>query len=105
MELVLYQNVAMGEGKQANNPWLLELPDPIAKVTWDNFVMISPALGKQLFDLDLKNRRQSDEYEVHPEKQVISVKVGNRELKLPALVIPGMNNETIAIALGYGRQS
>jgi molybdopterin-containing oxidoreductase family iron-sulfur binding subunit len=105
LELVLYENVAMGDGRQANNPWLLELPDPIAKTTWDNFVMISPALGQKLFDVDIKDRRQADEYEVHPHKQVVNVKVGNKQVTLPALIIPGMNNDTIAIALGYGRNS
>jgi molybdopterin-containing oxidoreductase family iron-sulfur binding subunit len=104
-ELVLYENVSMGDGLQANNPWLLELPDPVTRATWDNYVMMSPVLGKQLFDIDLKERRQADEYEVHPEKPVVSVKIGNKQLELPALLIPGMNNETIAIAVGYGRQS
>ncbi len=32
LELVLYQQVSMGVGAQANNPWLLELPDPITRV-------------------------------------------------------------------------
>ena len=105
IELVLYQNVAMGDGKQANNPWLLELPDPITKATWDNYVMISPVLGKELFGVDIKNRRHADEYEVHNDKPVVSVKVGNREVTLPAIIIPGMNNNTIAIAVGYGRKS
>jgi len=105
VELVLYQNVAMGEGKQANNPWLLELPDPITKATWDNYVMISPPLAKSLLDIDIKERRQADQYEVYPHKPVVKVSVGNKTLELPALIIPGMNNETIAIAVGYGRKS
>ncbi len=104
-ELVLYQNVAMADGKQANNPWLLELPDPITKATWENFVMISPVMGKTLFDIDIKERRQADEYEVHPRKPVIKVTVGNKTFQLPALIVPGMNNDTIAIAVGYGRES
>jgi hypothetical protein len=36
-ELQVYQNTAMRDGKRANNPWLQELPDPVSKVTWDNF--------------------------------------------------------------------
>lgn len=104
-ELILYQNVAMGDGKQANNPWLLELPDPVTKATWDNYVMMSPVLGKELFDIDVKERRQADDYEVHPEKPVVTVQVGNKQIELPALIIPGMNNATVAIAVGYGRKS
>ncbi|MBE7172970.1 MAG: TAT-variant-translocated molybdopterin oxidoreductase [Williamsia sp.] len=104
-ELVLYQNVAMGDGRQANNPWLQETPDPITRATWDNYVLISPALGKELFDVDITNSRQADEYEVHTSKQIIEVSLGSRKVKLPALIVPGMNNDTIAIAVGYGRQS
>src|SRR5678810_923171 len=38
-ELVLYQKVSIGTGKQGTNPWLQELPDPITKAAWDNYVM------------------------------------------------------------------
>jgi MoCo/4Fe-4S cofactor protein with predicted Tat translocation signal len=105
LELILYQNVAMGDGKQANNPWLLELPDPITKATWDNYVMLSPDLAKKLFDIDIKERRQSDNYEVRPEKPEVKITVGGKSFILPALIIPGMNNQTIAVAVGYGRKS
>jgi molybdopterin-containing oxidoreductase family iron-sulfur binding subunit len=40
LELVLYTKVSIGDGIQANNPWLHELPDPITKVTWDNYLSI-----------------------------------------------------------------
>lgn len=104
-ELMLYQNVAMGDGKQANNPWLLELPDPITRACWDNYVMISPALGKELFDIDISNAREADKYEVHPDRTVVKVTMGSRSIELPAMIVPGMNNDTIAIPVGYGRSS
>ena len=31
----------MGDGQQANNPWLQEFPDPITRVTWDNYLTVS----------------------------------------------------------------
>ena len=106
LEVVLYQKVSVGNGNQANNPWLQELPDPISRVTWDNYAMISPELAKNLLDLDvMNNQRQADDYEVHPEKPVVKITVNGRSLELPALIIPGLNNSTIAVALGYGRQS
>ncbi|RYZ33028.1 MAG: 4Fe-4S dicluster domain-containing protein, partial [Sphingobacteriales bacterium] len=104
-ELVLYENVAMGDGRHANNPWLQELPDPITKACWDNYVMVSPKFGREALGIDLTKQRDADEYEVHTDKPLVSVKVGNKELVLPALIIPGMNDDTIAIALGYGRSS
>jgi MoCo/4Fe-4S cofactor protein with predicted Tat translocation signal len=104
-ELVLYQNVAMGDGRQANNPWLLELPDPITRATWDNYAMVSTKLGKELFDIDISKQRDADEYEVNTRKPLVRIKAGNKEIVLPALIIPGMHEDTIAIAVGYGRKS
>lgn len=105
IEVVLYEKVSIGTGNHANNPWLQELPDPITRVTWDNYAMISPAMGKSLLGLDLlNNQRQADKYEVTPEKPVVKVTVNGRSLELPAMIIPGLHASTIAIALGYGRK-
>ncbi|MEO5684109.1 MAG: TAT-variant-translocated molybdopterin oxidoreductase [Chitinophagaceae bacterium] len=102
-ELVLYQKPVLGDGRQANNPWLLETPDPITRATWDNYVIVSPSLGKELLDVDIADRKQSDTFEVNPDKPVVDVKVGNMVVSLPVLIIPGMEPNTIAIAVGYGR--
>jgi MoCo/4Fe-4S cofactor protein with predicted Tat translocation signal len=104
-EVVLYQSVCMGVGNQGNNPWLLELPDPISKADWDNYAVISPKAAKDIFHIDLGDRRQSDAYEVFPDRQVVKVSVNGKELDLPALILPGTHNEVIGIAVGYGRQS
>ncbi|MCS3798348.1 TAT-variant-translocated molybdopterin oxidoreductase [Niastella sp. OAS944] len=101
-EVVVYQKTGVGSGKQANNPWLLELPDPITRVSWDNYAVISPALAKK-FDIDLADRRSADGYEVNVEKPVIKVKVRGNEVELPIIVVPGTQENTIAIAVGYGR--
>jgi len=96
-ELVIYQKNTVGSGKEANNPWLQELPDAITKATWDNYAMISYAMAKELgITLD-------DNYEVEITKPVITLKVGGKEMKLPVLAIPGMHPNVIAVALGYGR--
>ncbi|MDP4587953.1 MAG: quinol:cytochrome C oxidoreductase, partial [Flavobacteriales bacterium] len=42
-ELSTYLNAGIGNGSQASNPWLQELPDPVTKVTWDNYVTMNPA--------------------------------------------------------------
>jgi len=106
LELVVYQKVSMGVGTQANNPWLLELPDPITKATWDNYAIVSPKFLKDNWkDRDLSDRRQADGYEVYPEKELIKIKVGNKELTLPVVPVPGVHNDVIGIAVGFGRQS
>jgi MoCo/4Fe-4S cofactor protein with predicted Tat translocation signal len=42
IEISFYENVSVGDGKNANNAWLQELPDPVSKVTWDNYAAVSP---------------------------------------------------------------
>ena len=96
-ELIVYQKVTMGTGSQAGNPWLQELPDPISKATWDNYAMISLAKAHEL-GIKLDN-----DYEYFPQKPVVKLSFSGREVELPVLVIPGMNRDTIAVALGYGR--
>ncbi len=107
LEVVFYQKVSVGDGNQANNPWLQELPDPITKVTWDNYAVMSPALAKEILGIDVmgKDQRQSDKYEVTPEKPVVKLTVNGKTVELPVLIVPGNHNKVIAVAVGYGRQS
>jgi molybdopterin-containing oxidoreductase family iron-sulfur binding subunit len=104
-EIVLYQQVSMGIGSQANNPWLLELPDPIARSTWDNFAMVSPKFLIDQFDIDLSDPHQADKYEVHPERPVIKLKANGNETTIPIVAVPGTPDGVFAIAVGYGRES
>ncbi len=97
-EVVLYQSVMVLGGKQAGNPWLLELPDPVTRATWDNYALISTAKAKEL-GIDY----ESVEYEYYTNKPLIELSVGNKKITIPALVIPGMEPNTIAVAVGYGR--
>jgi len=85
LELDLYQNVNVGDGRQANNPWLQELPDPISKITWDNYASISMRLAEEM-SLE--------------EGNLIKI---NDDIILPVLVQPGQEYKTISVALGYGR--
>lgn len=86
IDLVLYSNVSVGSGKHANNPWLQELPDPVTKACWDNYIMISPRLAEELNVID---------------EQLMSI---NGSVTLPVIVQPGQEYKTVAVALGYGRQ-
>ena len=87
LELVLYEKIGIGTGFHANNPWLQELPDPISKAVWDNYVCVSPYYAKEN---GLKNE---------------DVVVINGNIELPVIVQPGQHKDTIGIAVGYGRTS
>lgn len=102
-ELQLYQKIAIGAGQGASNPWLQEMPDPVTRATWDNYLVVSPAMAKTLLNIDLNNNGQADNYEVQPPKKVVEIKVNGKTIKLPALIIPGTHKDTVGIAVGYGR--
>ncbi len=104
-ELVLYQQISLGTGAQANNPWLLELPDPITRATWDNYAMVSPNFIKEQYGIDLSDHNQSDRFESHPDREVVRLKANGVELMIPVIAVPGMPDGVFAIPLGYGRES
>ena len=93
-EVVFYQKAGMGDGAQANNPWLQELPDPVTKVTWDNYVTMAP--------VDMEGKYNTYIGQEDP-ASVVNVKVNGKEYKLPVFPQPGQAKGTIGIALGYGR--
>jgi MoCo/4Fe-4S cofactor protein with predicted Tat translocation signal len=97
-EVVLYQKVGMGDGRTANNPWLQEMPDPITKATWDNYLIVGAKTAKKL-NVDFTDK----DYEYVPEKPLFTVTVNGKPLTLPLLVIPGAAEDVVAVALGYGR--
>lgn len=89
LELQVYENVPMRDGKNANNAFLQELPDPVSKVTWDNFVALAPKTAEKL---------KVKEFDV------VSVKGSNGySVDLPVLIQPGQAQGTASIAVGYGR--
>src|SRR6266849_4468032 len=88
-ELHLYETVALRDGRHANNPWLQELPDPVTKVTWGNYLVLAPSLARRL------GVESGD---------VVRMGIPDAQLELPAYVQPGQSPGTVSIALGYGRQ-
>jgi len=88
LELAVYEKVGLGTGSQANNPWLQEFPEPVSKACWDNYASVSQPTATKL------NLKQGD---------VVKVSANGTEVSLPVLVQPGQANDTVAIAIGYGR--
>ena len=100
LEIVFYRDAKMDDGRYNNNGWLQELPDPITKLTWDNAVLLSPATARRL-NVDYRKRgAQNQKFFEH----TVEVTLNNRSIKGPVWVQPGMADDTIGRALGYGRQ-
>jgi molybdopterin-containing oxidoreductase family iron-sulfur binding subunit len=89
-ELVIYENGTVGNGSQANNPLLQELPDPITKAVWDHYVTVSPK--------DAAGISFSESF-----TKYANVTANGKTLKVGVLIQPGQAQGTIGIPLGYGR--
>lgn len=95
VEIVLYQKAAIGNGANAANPWLQEMPDPISKVTWDNYITMNP--------VDMERDGYSTRIDQEHAASTATVTVGEVSLTLPVYPAPGQALDTVGIALGYGR--
>ncbi|MGF1572747.1 MAG: molybdopterin-dependent oxidoreductase [Sumerlaeia bacterium] len=88
LELALYATVNIGDGSFSNIPHLLELPDPVTKVCWDNYFTLAPATAKEqgIKDGDL-----------------LEVTANGTTVEGPARIQPGLNVGVVGAGLGWGR--
>ncbi len=108
VEVVLRPDPSIGDGRYANNGWLQELPKPLTKLTWDNAVLMSPAMAKALgivtttnYDGRLENGGKR--ISTGTISDVVKVKVESRTIEGPAWVVPGHPEGVVTVHLGFGR--
>jgi len=90
LEVTFAADSKLFDGRHANNPWLLELPDSVTKITWDNAAYVSPSTAKAL------GVENGDMVRLSREKaQAIDIAIW---------VLPGQADNTIGLTLGWGRQ-
>ncbi len=88
LEVVLYRDAKVDDGRYNNNGWLQELPDPLTKITWDNAVLVSRVTARAL---GVENN------------DVVEVSVGSNKITGWIWTQPGMADYSLGLALGYGR--
>ena len=89
-EVVLFENGSVGNGSQANNPLLQELPEPITKSVWDHYVTVAPKDANGISFDESKTRKAK-------------ITVNGKTITVPVLVQPGQAQGTIGVPVGYGR--
>ncbi len=90
LELVLVPDSSVWDGRQVNNGWLQEAPDPVTKLAWDNAVLIG---SKTFRELGLS------------EGQMVRITTPAGKLEIPAIEAPGHVSNSITIPLGYGQEN
>ncbi len=96
-EAILYSSVAIGDGSAANNPHLQEMPDPVSRISWDNYIAMNPS---DMTEAGFETRTAQE-----TPASTAKVTVEGQELVLPVIAQPGQKKKTVAIAVGYGRQN
>jgi anaerobic selenocysteine-containing dehydrogenase/Fe-S-cluster-containing dehydrogenase component len=85
--VVAYPTVQFFDGRGATRPWLQELPDPMAQMTWGSWVEIHPETAEKL-DVVLGD--------------VLLLKSPYGKVDAPALLLPTVPLDTLAIPIGQG---
>ena len=88
VELNFRRDPSIYDGRFSNNGWLQELPKPLTKLTWDNPIMIGPAMAERL-KLNFKD--------------VAELEFNGKKVKGPVWIQAGHPDNSITVFLGYGR--
>jgi molybdopterin-containing oxidoreductase family iron-sulfur binding subunit len=109
LEVRFVGDYKVDDGRYANNGWLQECPDPISKIAWDNAVLVSPRLAREIGIEPGNSMVQVARKDPNPgedgrlKSPMVEVTVGGRTVGGPAVIQPGLENYTIVLPLGYGR--
>jgi len=96
IEVTIKPNATLFDGRFSNNGWLVELPDPITKMTWDAVALVSPTTADSL---GIRTRKFGDYM-----YDTLRIEVNGRSVEMPAWVLPGHVDDAITVTTGYGRQ-
>ena len=88
IELNFRRDPSIYDGRFSNNGWLQELPKPLTKLTWDNPVMIGPAMAERL--------KLSS-------KDVVELEFQGKRVRGSVWIQAGHPDNSVTVFLGYGR--
>jgi Fe-S-cluster-containing dehydrogenase component/anaerobic selenocysteine-containing dehydrogenase len=88
LEIVFFADAKVHDGRFGNSAWLQELGDPVTKLAWDNAALVSPSTASSLGIAS---------------EDAVEIDVRGRSIRAPVLVLPGMAEDVVALAVGYGQ--
>ncbi|MEM9846244.1 MAG: TAT-variant-translocated molybdopterin oxidoreductase [Bacteroidota bacterium] len=101
LEVALFEDVSVGGGQYAANPWLQELPDPVTRCTWGNYLQVPVAWDGDRSFVAYDNLNAEELYGIADK---VDISVGGNKANCTAIKSFGQRQNTFAISLGYGRQ-
>lgn len=102
LEISFFETVNIGNGHYATNPWLMEMPDPVTRATWGNYlaIPISWEGGNEFKAFKNLNPKES-----RGVADKVEVTVKGTKNTCTAVRQFGQLQNTLAIAAGYGRET
>jgi molybdopterin-containing oxidoreductase family iron-sulfur binding subunit len=88
LEVSFAPDPCVHDGRFTNNPWLLEQPQPLTKLTWENAALLAPRTAARL---GLAG------------EDLVELTLGGRTVRAPVLVVPGHADDAVTLHLGWGR--
>ncbi|MEX0945099.1 MAG: TAT-variant-translocated molybdopterin oxidoreductase [Balneolaceae bacterium] len=98
IEISIKPDERIYDGRFANNSWLMELPAPMTKITWDNVALMSPATAERI---GIDPERSFKDNSV----PMVRITAGDTSLEIAAWVEPGHADDSITLTVGYGRNN
>ena len=90
LQLIPHVNANLRDGRNTNQPWLQESPDPLTTIVWDSWMEIHPKKAAELGIV---------------EGDIVEVTGKNGSLKVQAYLFPGIHPDAISIPLGRGHEA
>ena len=120
LEVTFFRDHSVDDGRWGNNGWLLETPNPVTRITWDNVLLVSldtaigllgQATADELLDfnkLDPKSMGLPGRFGFHSEsgrfhQKRYKLTIGDKSVEGAIWLLPGMADNAVGVALGYGR--
>jgi len=95
VEISFYESIAQGNGQFANNPWLQEMPDPVTRTSWGNYLAVP---------VNFDGVRTFVGYNDLVDGDLVDITIEGKTLRVPVIQQFGQMEGTVSLALGYGRQ-
>jgi molybdopterin-containing oxidoreductase family iron-sulfur binding subunit len=89
IEINFRRDPSVYDGQFSNNGWLQELPKPMNKLTWDNPVLMGPAMAERM---DIKT------------EDLVELELNGKKITAPVWIQVGHPDNSISVFLGYGRR-
>lgn len=94
LEISFFETIQIGNGQYAGNPWLMEMPDPVTRTSWGNYLAVP---------VNFDGYTTMEGFNGLVDGDLVDLTIGDQKFTVPVIQQFGQMPGTVSIALGYGR--